>query len=181
MSVRVETERLVLRPPEASDVQPMFEMHQDPDVVRFLGTGTPGDITVAWRNVAMMIGHWQMRGYGPWIITRREDGAIIGRAGLWHAEGGPGVELGWMIRRDAWGHGFATEAARAALDWAWEHVHTDRIVSVINADNHQSLRIAAKLGQCPERRDIVNGADVLTFAIRRPQGAAETSATTRER
>jgi len=168
LSVRVETERLVLRQPEASDVQPMFEIHQDPDVVRFLGSGTPGDITVAWRNVAMMIGHWQMRGYGPWIITRRDDSAIIGRAGIWHAEGGPGVELGWMIRRDAWGLGFATEAARAALEWAWHHVNTDRIVSVINADNRPSLRIAEKLGQSLERRDSVNGSDVLTFAIRRP-------------
>ena len=159
----------------------MFEMHQDPEVVRFLGTGTPGDIRVAWRNVAMMIGHWHMRGYGLWIITRREDGAIIGRAGLWHAEGGPGVELGWLIRRDAWGQGYATEAARAALDWAWEHVDTDRIVSVINADNRPSLRIAEKLGQSIERREIVNGSDVLTFAIRRPKGAAETPATARER
>lgn len=173
MNARVETERLVLRPPEPSDVQPMFEMHQDPDVVRFLGTGTPGDITVAWRNVAMMIGHWHMRGYGPWIITRRSDGAIIGRAGLWHADGGPGVELGWMIRRDAWGQGFATEAARAALDWAWEHVHTDRIVSVINTDNRQSIRIAEKLGQNLERREQVNGSEVCTYVSRR---AANTEA-----
>jgi len=59
---RIDTERLVLRLPEAGDVQPMFEIHQDPDVMRFVGK--PGSITVAWRNVAMMIGHWQISATG---------------------------------------------------------------------------------------------------------------------
>lgn len=163
----VETPRLLLRLPEASDVHTMMEIHQDPDVIRYLGSGVPGDIAVAWRTVAMMIGHWHMRGYGPWIITRKADGEILGRAGLWHVEGGPGMEIGWMLRRSAWGQGIATEAARAALSWAWEHVETDHIIGVIHATNASSIRIAEKLGLRLELTETVNGAEVCTYGIHR--------------
>jgi RimJ/RimL family protein N-acetyltransferase len=164
----IETTRLILRPPEASDVTAMMVIHQDPEVIRYLGSGVPGDIAVAWRNVAMMIGHWHMRGYGPWIVVAKDGGEILGRAGLWNAEGGPGVELGWMIRRSAWGHGFATEASRGALDWAWQHVETDHIISVIRADNLRSIRIAEKLGEHLECTTVIDGVTVHTFGIHRP-------------
>jgi RimJ/RimL family protein N-acetyltransferase len=163
----IETSRLLLRPPEAVDVQPMVEIHQDPDVIRYLGNGVPGGVAVAWRNVALMIGHWHMRGYGPWIITSKRDGQVLGRAGLWNAEGGPGVELGWMVRRSAWGQGIATEAAEAARDWAWTHVDTDRLICVIRASNAPSIRIAEKLGARLEYREMVNGAEVLTYGLHR--------------
>src|SRR5688572_33398729 len=128
----------------------MMVIHQDPDVMRYLGSGIAGDIGVAWRNVAMMIGHWHMRGYGPWIVVAKGTGEILGRVGLWNAAGGPGIELGWMIRRSAWGQGFATEAARAALQWGWREVATDHIISVIREENAPSIRIAEKLGLCLE-------------------------------
>jgi RimJ/RimL family protein N-acetyltransferase len=163
IAVDIHTERLVLRPPTAADVQPMFEIHQDPDVMRFVGK--PGDISVAWRNVAMMIGHWHMRGYGMWIVINRDSRQVIGRAGLWNEEGGPGLELGWLIRKSAWGRGYATEAARAALEWAWEHAGHDHIVSVIHAENHPSIRIAEKLGQRLEKSEMVNGSEMLTYGI----------------
>lgn len=133
--------------------------------MRFVGQ--PGDIGVAWRNVAMMIGHWQMRGYGMWIVSRRDDGQVIGRAGLWNEEGGRGLELGWLIRKSAWGQGYATEAARASMNWAWQHVDTNHIISVIHAANAPSLRIAEKLGQRLEHTEQVNGAEMLTFGKRR--------------
>jgi RimJ/RimL family protein N-acetyltransferase len=164
--VDIHTERLLLRPPTVSDVQPMFEIHQDPDVMRFVGK--PGDISVAWRNVAMMIGHWQMLGYGMWIVVNRDDGQVIGRAGLWNEAGGPGLELGWLIRKSGWGRGYATEAARAALIWAWQHAGGDHIISVIHAENHPSIRIAEKLGQQLEKSEMVNGSEMLTYGIRKP-------------
>jgi RimJ/RimL family protein N-acetyltransferase len=159
----VETERLILRPPNRADVQPMFEIHQDPDVMRFVGK--PGDISVAWRNVAMMIGHWQMLGYGMWVVVNRADREVIGRAGLWNEEGCPGLELGWLIRKSAWGQGYATEAAQASLRWAWKNVKGDHIISVIHAENAPSIRIAEKLGQHPEKTEIVDGAKMLTYGI----------------
>ena len=164
----IETPRLLLRPPEASDVHAMLEIHQDPDVIRYLGSGKSGDLSVAWRNVAMMIGHWHMRGYGPWTVLGKAGGEILGRAGYWNPEGGPGLELGWVIRRSAWGHGFATEASRAALTWAWRYLDADHIISIINAANKSSIRIAEKLGERLERREIVDDQEVCTYGIHRP-------------
>jgi RimJ/RimL family protein N-acetyltransferase len=164
----VETPRLLLRPPEARDVQVMLEIHQDPEVVRYIGTGIPGDISVAWRNVAIMIGHWHMLGFGPWIITGKQDGEILGRVGMWDAAGGPGVELGWMLRREAWGQGFATEAARAALDWGWANTRYDYVISLIHEVNLPSIRIAEKLGGTRDRIGEIDGAIKVTYGYRRP-------------
>ena len=169
----VETLRLVLRPPIGSDVEPMMVIHQDPDVIKYLDSGVSGDIATAWRNVAVMIGHWSMCGFGPWTIVMKESGQIIGRAGLWYPAGAANVELGWMIRRSDWGRGFATEASRAALEWAWQHVDTDHIVSVISAANAPSIRIAEKLGQRLESTHVVGGKAIHTFGIHR--SAAMTS------
>ena len=67
----------------------------------------------AWRQIAMIIGHWQLRGYGLWAVEERATGALVGRIGLFKPEGWPGFELGWMLRRDAWGQGYATRARGA--------------------------------------------------------------------
>lgn len=149
-----------------------MEIHQDPDVIRYLAPASaPNDITVAWRNVAMMIGHWHLRGYGPWIVTDKSGGEILGRVGLWNPEGWPGVELGWMIRRSAWGRGFATEAARAALTWAWAHLDTNHIISMIHTENILSIRVAEKTGQRLERREVVDGANKCVYGIHRDASA----------
>ncbi len=164
----VETPRLRLRPLEASDAQPFMEIHQDPDVIKYVLQGAaPGGITVAWRNIAMMIGHWHLRGYGPWAVTEKATGDVIGRVGLWNPEGWPGIELGWIVRRSHWNNGFATEAARAALEWAWDNVDTDHIISVIQPDNARSIRVAEKIGECFERADVLNETNVHVYGIRR--------------
>jgi RimJ/RimL family protein N-acetyltransferase len=163
----IETPRLVLRPPIGSDIEPMMVIHQDPDVMKYLDSRVSGDIATAWRNVAMMIGHWSISGFGPWIVVMKESSQIIGRAGLWYPAGAADVELGWMIRRSDWGRGFATEAASAALKWAWQHVDTDHIVSLISAANTPSIRIAEKLGQRLESTRVVDGAALHTFGIYR--------------
>jgi RimJ/RimL family protein N-acetyltransferase len=116
----------------------------------------------------MMIGHWHLRGYGQWTVVERATGEVIGRVGLWYPEGWPGVELGWIVRRERWGLGFATEAAHAALEWSWAHVDADHIISIIQPDNHRSIRVAEKIGETPERTEIVHGVESIVFGIRRP-------------
>ena len=66
-------------------------IHEDPEVVQHVVFGAPpGGITVAWRNVAMMVGHWHLRGYGQWTVVEKGSGEVIGRVGLWNPEGWPG-------------------------------------------------------------------------------------------
>jgi RimJ/RimL family protein N-acetyltransferase len=164
----VDSERLLLRPLEEGDVRPFMEIHQDPEVMRYILPGAPpGGMMVAWRNVAMMIGHWHLRGYGQWAVVEKATGELIGRVGLWNPEGWPGVELGWVIRRSSWGHGFATEAARAALQWAWDSVETDHIISIIQPENTRSIRVAEKIGEQFERTDILHDRPVHIYGIHR--------------
>jgi RimJ/RimL family protein N-acetyltransferase len=166
--VIVDTQRLLLRPLQASDAEPLLEIHQDPEVAKYVLYGTPtGGITHAWRVIAMMIGHWYLRGYGQWAVVEKTNGDVIGRVGLWNPEGWPGIELGWIIRRTRWGNGFATEAASAALNWAWENVTTDHIISIIQPDNVASIRVAEKIGERLERNDVMEGTNVHVYGIHR--------------
>jgi RimJ/RimL family protein N-acetyltransferase len=106
---KVTTERLVLREWRASDLEPLAAMTADVEVMRYLGGAV--DRSQAWRMMSLFAGHWQLRGFGTWVVQRRADDAVLGRAGLWQPEGWPGVEVGWMFARSAWGCGYATEAA----------------------------------------------------------------------
>ena len=170
--VIVDTPRLSLRPLQASDAEPLLEIHKDPEVIKYILHGAPpGGITHAWRVIAMMIGHWHLRGYGQWAVVEKANAQVIGRVGLWNPEGWPGIELGWIIGRTRWGNGFATEAALAALKWAWENVRTDHIISIIQPDNIASIRVAEKIGECFERNDVMDGTNVQIYGIRRPTTA----------
>ncbi len=164
----IETERLRLRPLCSKDAGPFLEIHQHPEVIQYLSLiGTPGDLAVAWRNIALMVGHWQLRGYGPWAVTEKDTGLVIGRVGLWNPEGWPGIEMGWVIRHSHWGHGYATEAARAALEWAWANVATDHIISIIQPDNTRSVRVAEKIGERYEGEEPWHGSVAHIYGIRR--------------
>jgi RimJ/RimL family protein N-acetyltransferase len=168
----IETPRLLLRAPASDDAAPLMAIHQDPDVIRYVLIGNPAaGITAAWRSVAIMVGHWHLRGYGQWTVIEKADRQVVGRVGLWNPDGWPGVELGWVIRRERWGHGLATEAASAALDWTWDHVDTDHIIILIQPDNARSIRVAEKLGQRLERTELVSGAELKVYGIHRPTAA----------
>ena len=105
------------------------------------------------------------------MVVEKANAQVIGRVGLWNPEGWPGLELGWIIRRTRWGHGFATEAASAALQWTWENVRTDHIISIMPPDNVASIRVAEKIGERFERKDVMNGANVHIYGIHRGANA----------
>ena len=162
----IETERLVLRGFTSTDFEPYAQGNADPEVQRFLGG--PMDREASWRSLAAHIGHWTLRGYGQWALERRADGRLIGRAGLWNPEGWFGVEVGWKLDRGAWGHGYATEGARAAVEWAWRSLDVDRLISVIDPANAASLAVAGRLGMRHLRDDESHGHPVVIMAVGRP-------------
>jgi RimJ/RimL family protein N-acetyltransferase len=162
----LETDRLVMRGWREADFDASAATNADPDVQRYLGG--PQDREESWRSFAVQVGHWHLRGYGQWALERRTDGRLVGRAGLWHPEGWFGLEVGWKLHRDAWGHGYATEAAAAALGWAWSNVDAERIISVIHPENAASLRVAGRLGMYHLRDDHDEGSRVVIMAIDRP-------------
>lgn len=162
---RLETSRLLLRDWEQRDLEPHAEMSADPEVMRYIGEGRTFDRVESWRDIAMHIGHWALRGYGQWALERKEDGESIGSAGLWNPPGWPGLEVGWKLRRDAWGNGYATEAGRAAIEWAWEEVGATELISVIRPANAASIRVAEHLGMRRLRESVVKGQNALIYGI----------------
>jgi len=166
----LETERLVLRPFRESDLDAYAAMKADPEVIRYLGQARPGSRADSWREMALLIGHWQLRGYGLWAVEEKGTGAFVGRIGLWNPEGWPGLEVGWTLARAHWGQGFATEGGRASLDYAFDQLSADHVVSVIQPDNAASIRVAQKLGERFERKSEVSGHPVLIYGIHRQQG-----------
>jgi RimJ/RimL family protein N-acetyltransferase len=143
----LETSRLHLRHWRAEDFESYAALMADADVMRSLGgVQSRND---AWRNFAMVIGHWHLRGFGFWAVERKSDGALLGRIGLWQPEGWPGLEVGWTLGREHWGQGYATEAAEASLDYGFRTYPVDRLISLIAPENHASQRVAKRIGEVP--------------------------------
>ena len=165
----IETERLVLRMFRESDTDAYAEMVSDPEVMRFLGGGQPVPRAEAWRNMAMILGHWQLRGYGMWAVEEKATGEMVGRVGPWRPEGWPGLEVGWTLRRRFWGRGFATEAARASMNYAFTALEQTRVISLIAPENVNSIRVAERLGEKPEGEWEVFGTKVIVYAVGREE------------
>ena len=142
----LETARLRMRAFRVDDLDAYAAMCADPEVMRFLGTGVTLDRSESWRSMAGFLGHWALRGYGMWALEEKQTGTLVGRSGFLNPEGWPGFELGWTLGRPSWGKGFATEAARRALDYAFEDLGRKRVISLIRPANTPSMRVAERLG-----------------------------------
>jgi RimJ/RimL family protein N-acetyltransferase len=159
------SERLVLRPFREQDLDAFAQYCADEEVMRYLGgTLTRED---AWRQIAMLLGHWQLRGYGMWALEERATGAFVGRCGFHRPEGWPGLEIGWMLGRASWGRGCAQEAARAALAYGFGTLGLEYVISLIHPDNARSIRLAERLGEHYAGRTRVRGHEVLVYRLER--------------
>ncbi len=146
MIPQIETERLILRRFKPEDLEAWASFVADPEVVRYLW-GKPQPRNEAWRHMAMTLGHWELRGYGMWAVERKSDRALVGRVGMINPEGWPGLEVGWTLGRPYWGQGYATEAAKASMRFAFLTQPVDRVISCIDPDNKASQAVALRLGE----------------------------------
>lgn len=161
------TERLVLRMMNGGDLDAFARIHGDDETMKYL-TGKGMTREEAYRGMATLIGQWQVRGYGMWGVVERETGDFVGRVGFYHPEGWPGFELAWTIARDRWGRGYAPEAARRALQYAFEDLGQKHVISLIHPDNAASIAVAKKIGETHEGETEVMGRRVLVYGIDAP-------------
>lgn len=169
---KIETDRLILRAFREADIEPFFELSQDADVMRYVGDRRVPTLQEAWRAVAGWLGHWELRGYGQWAIEERSSGRFIGRAGIINPAEWPGPEVGYVLGKDWWGRGFATEAARAAMDWGFEEVGFDDLISLIDPANAPSIAVAGRLGETLRSETDLGGHTVLIYGITRAEWEA---------
>jgi RimJ/RimL family protein N-acetyltransferase len=161
----LETERLLMRGWRDSDIGAWAELCADDEVMRSLGREGGLSLGEAWRDMAIMAGHWALKGFGHWVLETRASGELVGRAGLYHPADWPGLEIGWAVARPHWGKGFAGEAGRATIEWARTELGADHLISLIADDNHRSQRVAEKLGMEQEGRAQVRGYDLRVYGI----------------
>ncbi len=144
MDVELETERLLLRPTRAEDFDAWAELMADGEASRFIGGPVPR--AAAWRGMMTMAGAWALQGFAMFSLIEKSSGRWIGRVGPWQPEGWPGTEVGWGLLRSAWGHGYAREAAVAAIDWAFDTLGWNEVIHCIDPANHPSIVLAERLG-----------------------------------
>lgn len=144
MGPQLQTERLILRPTAPEDFEPWAQAMADADVSRYVGGLQSRH--AAWRGFLTMVGAWQVQGFGMFSLIEKATGRWIGRAGPWFPVDWPGTEVGWTLARAAWGKGYATEAAIATMDWAFDHLGWDEVIHSIDPANGGSQRVAVRLG-----------------------------------
>jgi RimJ/RimL family protein N-acetyltransferase len=162
----LETERLHFRMLRASDF-PVYETWcGNIDVMRYIG-GKTLDRVLAWRHLSNLVGHWALLGYGYYAVEEKATGNFIGRVGFTNQPGWPGFELGWTIAPEHQGKGYATEAARMLLPYAFDRLDQPHVISLIHRDNHPSRRVAEKLGERIEGEVTIGDDSYLIYGIRR--------------
>ena len=142
--LQLETPRLILRLPSLADLDPWAAMMADEETAKFIGGVAPREVT--WRAVMTMIGSWHAMGFGMFSVIEKSSGRWIGRLGPWMPEGWPGTEVGWALVRDSWGHGYATEGAEAATNWAFDNLGWSDVIHNIDPANMASQGVAERLG-----------------------------------
>ncbi|SDX56698.1 Protein N-acetyltransferase, RimJ/RimL family [Ruegeria halocynthiae] len=139
----LETERLILRAPSEADFEAEAEFFTS-DASKFVGGPLRPDET--WRAIAMLLGHWSLRGYGFWGVEEKGTGTYVGHVGLWYPHGWPEPEIGWTLMNHATGKGYATEAALSARTYAYDVLDWETAISLIDPDNLGSKAVAKRLG-----------------------------------
>jgi len=158
MTVTLRTPRLQLRPPQQDDFDAWAALDADTVATRFIGEAS--DRAASWEGLATAVGMWPLRGCGLFSVLEAETGRWVGRVGPWLPEDALGTEIGWAIDRSAWGLGYATEAAEAAVDWAFKTLGWSEVIHCIAPENTASIAVAKRLGSHWLRNDLERGKPV---------------------
>lgn len=163
--MQIETERLLLEPLATGHVDDFLRVQSDPDVLRFQRKLDPAS---ARARLELNEREWSERGYGMFAVREQAGGAYVGRAGFRYWPQFEETELGWVLAPERWGRGYATEAGRACIDWAFDRTVVPYLTSMIQAENARSLRVAARLGFSVLRDDLLDGIPVIVHWLERP-------------
>ena len=164
----ISTERLIMRGWRESDLAPWAAMNADPEVRRYLGPLLTFEQAAAWAlNFQDDLDRY---GFGFWALEVRASGEFIGFTGLGIVDGEmpvTGIEIGWRLARPAWGHGYATEAALAAMDYGFGVMGRPEIVAVTMARNLRSQAVMRRIGMTRDPAEDFDDPDVEEGPLRR--------------
>lgn len=149
-----------------ADFEEYAAIHMDPEVTRFT-LRTQLNRMESWRHLATITGHWHLRGFGMWGVFEKTTGALVGRVGFHQPDGWPDFELGWTIGRAWWGKGYATEAAKRCVDFAFTEMGRDHLISLIDPANVASIRVAERIGETVQGEFELGEHRLIVYGVRR--------------
>jgi [ribosomal protein S5]-alanine N-acetyltransferase len=163
----LETPRLILREFTLDDVDVLARVLSDAETMRFYPAPFDRDGVEKW--ISRNIGRYEKDGFGLWAAVLKAKGEVIGDCGLTvqNVDGVDEVEIGYHTRRDLWGQGLATEAARACRDFGFARLGVDQLISIIRPENLASRRVAEKNGMTVAKQVLWANLPHLIYAIRR--------------
>jgi ribosomal-protein-alanine N-acetyltransferase len=165
----LETARLILRHQVLEDLDALWALYQDPEVIRYIPDAPPS------REEAKLELEWHQHGHpkhpelGLWATIHKDSGLFIGRCGLlpWTLDGQFEVEVAYLLAKAYWGQGLGTEAAQAILTYGFEHLRLPRLVCLIEPGNTASVRVAEKIGMTLEKVAADDKGPFLVYSINR--------------
>lgn len=140
----LETNRLILRPMNKSDIDAVFAMRSDAEIMRFIREPQGRKEAANW--IKLVSGLWETEQIGFCAVVEKQNEKTIGWCGLWRLKETDEIEVGYAIAKDFWGKGFAPEAAEKFLEYGFENLQLEKIVAVARPENAGSRRVMEKLG-----------------------------------
>ena len=148
MPILLETERLIIKTPEASDLEHLYALQTDPDVMKYIFNGIRTREQIKEKSDQAIL-HYQKHGFGAGSVYEKSTQNFIGRAGLFYLaydDSQPEIELGYSLHKQFWNRGYATEIAKAFLAWGFKNLPVTKLVAVINPKNDASRHVLEKAG-----------------------------------
>lgn len=163
----LETQRLIVKPTSYENLDQVYTLFADPEVMRYVGRGVKTrEETLDY--LKKFINHYEKHGFGFGDVYEKESGLFVGRAGLIFLElkdDQPDIEVGYALHKKFWKKGYATELAKAFLDWGFKHLPVNKLVAVIRPENEESRRVLEKSGMHYVGRENCYGTQVAKYAI----------------
>jgi len=161
---QITSDRLILRKPVANDWEALYPYYSDETSMRYT-VGRALEDWETWRNVVLMVGHWEIHRYGPYVME--ESNKVIGVTGLWFPYGWPETEIKWGLVPDACGNGFAREGAEAVRSMAARYLPDLHLISLIHPDNENSIKVATGIGAVYEKTMPFRGGEAAVYRHRK--------------
>ena len=161
----LETERLYLRVFEESDVNAMSEIHTDEVAMKYIGRGVIINIEQTKEGIEVFIKNQKENGYSIWALVEKDSNKVIGHCGFNMLKDKSDIELTYLLAKDHWGKGYATEVAKTTLEYGFEKLKFKRIVALTFPENFPSQNVIRKLGMKPDGKKDLSGIEFLKFSI----------------
>jgi ribosomal-protein-alanine N-acetyltransferase len=162
------TPRLALRPYRLQDVDSLYAILHEPEILRYFPNPAPPAHERVERLISSFLDHWQQHRYGWWAVEPLQNPALAGWCGLTYLPETDEVEVAYLLGHAFWGKGLATEAAEACLKFGFEQVGLERIIAIVHPDNIASQRVVEKNGMTLLDHNQYFGMDCLRYELFRP-------------